>query len=169
VDEGGSSDSGCFCGADEIHRYWRKMGSALLDRVELRVPVNNPGILVGGGEMEEDSAVIRKRVTTAVEIQRERFKSAEPGLTARRNAGMPPGRIEKLCPLSKKAEGAFVLAAGKLGLSGRACHGIKKIARTIADLEGKDTIDSSHILEAIEHRRFGDDPYDIFLTQAPGR
>jgi magnesium chelatase family protein len=51
--------------------------------------------------------------------------------------------------------------AGRLHLSGRGISRVLKVARTIADLEGKDTIDTVHILEAIQHRRFGDDPYDI--------
>jgi magnesium chelatase family protein len=49
----------------------------------------------------------------------------------------------------------------KLGLSGRAFHGILRVARTIADLEGREAIDAVHILEAVQHRRLGDDPYDI--------
>jgi magnesium chelatase family protein len=164
ADESGKeADSGCFCSGDEIRRYWRKMGSALLDRIDLRVPVRSQGALAGGGEKEENSAEIRKRVIAAVEIQRERFK--ESNLVAeqvvRRNSRMSPGQIEKFCPLTKKAGEAFILAATKLGLSGRACHGIRKIARTIADLEGKESLDTAHILEAIQHRRLGDDPYDI--------
>jgi magnesium chelatase family protein len=52
----------------------------------------------------------------------------------------------------------------KLGLSGRAYHGILRVARTIADLEGRDSIDAGHILEAVQHRRQGDDPYDILMS-----
>ena len=153
-------ESGCFCSADEIHRYWRKLGSALLDRIELRVPVHAPGVLSPGGKSEEGSAVIKKRVLAAVEIQRKRFKKSD----VRRNARMSPPLIEKFCTLTDKAENAFTLAAAKLGLSGRACHGILKIARTIADLEGRDSIDTVHILEAVQHRRLGDDPYDILSS-----
>ena len=152
-----SEDSGCFCTADEIRRHWRKLGSALLDRVGLRVPLRAPGVLAPGGREEECSAVIARRVLAAVETQRERFR----GQAVRRNERMSPAQIEKYCPLSERAANAFGVAAEKLCLSGRACHGILKIARTIADLEGKAAIDSAHILEAVQHRRFGDDPYDI--------
>ena len=151
------SDSGCLCSADEIRRYWKKLGGALLDRIDLRVPVRAPGVLKPTGEGEERSEEIRQRAIEAVEIQRERFK----GSNIRRNSRMLPGQIGKYCQLTKKAEEAFILAAAKLGLSGRACHGILKISRTIADLEKKDAIDAVHILEAVQHRRFGDDPYDI--------
>jgi magnesium chelatase family protein len=152
-----NAGAGCFCSNDEINRYWRKLGSALLDRVDLRVPVCASGILTPGGQPEEKSAEIRRNVTKAVEIQTERFKGA--GL--RRNSGMLPGHIEKFCALPKKAEEAFTLAAAKLSLSGRACHSILKVARTIADLEESASIKTEHILEAVQHRRYGDDPYDI--------
>ena len=158
---GAFGSSGCFCGPDEIRRYWRKLGSALLDRIELRVPVRAPGVLVPGGEREERSRDIALRVQAAVEIQRERFKTS--GI--RRNSRMLPGQIDRFCPITDRASEAFTLAAAKLGLSGRACHGILKIARTIADLEGKDSLDTVHILEAVQHRRFGDDPYDIISAR----
>jgi magnesium chelatase family protein len=63
--------------------------------------------------------------------------------------------------MSEKAEGAFRKAVAKLGLSGRAYHGILRVARTIADLDGRDTIETEHILEAVQHRRLGEDPWDI--------
>ena len=151
------ADTGCFCSPDEIRRYWRKIGSALLDRVELRVPVSAPEVLAPGAEREEKSADISRRVLAAVEIQKERFK----GSAIRRNSRMLPDRVEKFCPITDRASEAFRVAGAKLGLSGRACHGILKVARTIADLEEKDSLDTAHILEAVQHRRFGDDPYDI--------
>jgi magnesium chelatase family protein len=152
-----SADSGCLCSPDEIRRYWKKLGGALLDRIDIRVPVRAPGVLKPAGEGGENSDEIRRRVIETVEIQRDRFK----GSNIRRNSRMLPGQIDKYCRMTKKAEEAFILAAAKLGLSGRACHGILKISRTIADLEKKETIDTVHILEAVQHRRFGDDPYDI--------
>ena len=161
-----TGESGCFCTPDEIRRYWRKLGSALLDRIELRVPVVAPGVLSSRTEPEESSAEIRKRVLAAVSIQRERFKTRlSSAREVRRNARMFPGQIEKFCPLTDRAAGAFNIAASRLGLSGRACHGVLKIARTIADLEGKDSLDTVHILEAIQHRRYGDDPYDIITAK----
>jgi magnesium chelatase family protein len=79
----------------------------------------------------------------------------------RRNALIPAGKIETLCPLSDKAHSAFQKALAHLGLSGRAYHGILRVARTIADLEGKEIIATAHILEAVQHRRYGEDPYEI--------
>jgi len=154
------TDSGCFCSPEEINRYWRKFGGALLDRVEIRVAVLPPKIEEMSGQgrcAEETSAAIARRVRTAVEIQRRRFS----GTPIRRNALLPAGRAEALCPMSEKAQGAFHTAVAKLGLSGRAYHGILRVARTIADLEGRETIETEHVLEAVQHRRLGEDPWDI--------
>jgi magnesium chelatase family protein len=78
---------------------------------------------------------------------------------------MFPSQIDQFCPLSPRAGEAFRAAAAKLGLSGRAYHGVLRVARTIADLEGKDMLDAVHILEAVEHRRLGEDPYDILTRR----
>lgn len=157
--EGSTKGNGvaCFCTPEEIHRYWRKFGAALLDRVELRVGVQSTGLNRTGQTHEETSAEIAQRVRRAVEIQRDRFGETP----VRRNARMSPGMIERYCALSDKAEQVFVGALAKLGLSGRAFHGVLRVARTIADLEGKDQILPVHILEALQHRRMGEDPYDI--------
>ena len=155
------TDNTCFCSPEEINRYWRRFGGALLDRVEIRVAVLPPKIEEMSGHnnngSEEKSAEIAQRVRVAVEIQRRRFK----GTDIRRNALLPAGKAAALCPMSEKAESAFHKAIAKLGLSGRAYHGILRVARTIADLEGRDPIETEHILEAVQYRRFGEDPWEI--------
>jgi len=171
----------CFCSPEEINRYWRRFGGALLDRVEMRVAVLPPKIEEMGRQissvpnstafasyaaenktayLNEKSIDIARRVQSAVDIQRDRFK----GTSIRRNAMLPAGKITALCPMNEKAENAFHAAVAKLGLSGRAYHGILRVARTIADLEGKDIIETEHILEAVQHRRLGDDPWDIMTV-----
>ncbi|MDR0494515.1 MAG: YifB family Mg chelatase-like AAA ATPase [Treponema sp.] len=149
----------CLCSPEEISRYWRKFGGALLDRIEIRAAVIPPRLseIGNSGAAEESGAAIAKRVGAAVAIQRRRFK----GMGIRRNALIPAGKIETLCPMSERAHGAFHKALAHLGLSGRAYHGILRVARTIADLDAKDTIDTVHILEAVQHRRYGEDPYEI--------
>ena len=151
----------CFCSTEAIHRYWRKFGGALLDRVELRVAVGSPELGNTGRGSEETSAEIARRVKRAVEIQGERFK----GVPVRRNARMPPALMDRFCLPSEAAEKALMAGAEKLGFSGRAYHGILRIARTIADLEGKGAIETVHVLEAIQHRIQGEDPYDILSPE----
>ncbi|GMO32204.1 MAG: YifB family Mg chelatase-like AAA ATPase [Termitinemataceae bacterium] len=161
TEEGNFSGGGCFCSGEEIHRYWRKFGGALLDRMELRVAVNNPKISLTQKTKEESSKLIAARVQTAVNIQQERYKST--GI--RRNSGLTAGLLEKYCNMEQEARRALNTAASKLNLSGRAIHAVLRVGRTIADLESIDCVKKEHILEAIQHRRQGDDPYDIFQTQ----
>jgi magnesium chelatase family protein len=150
----------CLCSPEEINRYWRKFGGALLDRIELRVPVTAPNIHEIGiprAAGEESSGDIALRVKKAVDIQRLRYKN----LGIRRNASIPAGKIEALCPIDDQAHSAFHKALTRLGLSGRAYHGILRVARTIADLDNSEIIGTAHILEAVQHRRYGEDPYEI--------
>jgi magnesium chelatase family protein len=150
----------CLCSSEKINLYWRKFRGALLDRVEIRVAILPPKIEEMGTRNdsgEEPSAVIARRVQAAVEIQTRRYR----GTSVRRNALLPAGMIGAFCPLSDKAESAYHKALSRLGLSGRAYHGILRVARTIADIEASEVIEIEHILEAVQHRRFGDDPWDI--------
>jgi magnesium chelatase family protein len=153
------SGGNCFCSPEEIYRYWRKFGGALLDRIELRTAVPPPDF--GGAAKSESSRAVAARVAKAVAIQRRRFA----GSLCRRNARMQSGHIGRFCTLSEAAGQAFRKAAEHLALSGRGCHGVLKTARTIADLEGEETIGADHILEAVSFRRQGDDPYDILSEQ----
>jgi len=158
------SASGCLCSPEEVNRYWRKFGGALLDRVEIRAAVLPPKIEEMNANcenLEEKSAVIACRVKKVIEIQQARFK----GTGIRRNAMIPAGKASAMCPMNMKAESAFHTAVSKLGLSGRAYHGILRVARTIADLDCKESIETEHILEAVHHRRFGDDPWDILSME----
>jgi magnesium chelatase family protein len=159
-EEGGAgyAAAGCYCSGDEIARYWRKFGGALLDRMELRVPVNTPGIAELSRAPEESGEAVAARVKRAVEIQRKRFY----GMNTRRNSGMDTAAIDRFCPLDGEALRAFTGAVEKFSVSGRAYHGILRVARTIADLEASDSISAEHITEALQHRRQGDDPYDVF-------
>jgi len=154
----------CLCSPDEINRYWRKFGGALLDRIEIRValvPPKTADIGTAAARNGERSADIARRVQAAVNIQQKRFK----GMGIRRNALIPAGTIDALCPMTAQAKSAFHKALARLGLSGRAYHGIIRVARTIADLEGREIIDTTHILEAVQLRRYGDDPYEIITAE----
>jgi magnesium chelatase family protein len=151
----------CLCSPDDINRYWKKFGGALLDRIELRVAVVPPKLNKSDSPPEEPGKDIARRVQAAVEIQRLRYRN----MGIRRNALIPAGKIETFCPMNQQAQDAFHKALTRLGLSGRAYHGILRVARTLADLDGKDSINAVHILEAVQHRRYGEDPYDIITME----
>ncbi|MDR0504168.1 MAG: YifB family Mg chelatase-like AAA ATPase [Treponema sp.] len=159
-----SAGSSCFCSPEEINRYWRRFGGALLDRVEIRVAVLPPKIEEMSTRRNacekngcSSSAEIARRVRAAVEIQRRRFK----GTGIRRNALLPAGRASVFCPMSAEAEGGLHRTASKLGFSGRAYHGVLRVARTISDLAGREIIEMEDMEEAIQFRRLGEDPWDI--------
>jgi magnesium chelatase family protein len=149
----------CFCSPEEINRYWRKFGGALLDRVEIRTAILPPKIseISISSASGESSTVIAERVKAAVNIQQHRYKRT--GI--RRNTLLGSDKIKAFCPMSQKAENTLQKAISRLGLSGRAYHGIIRVARTIADLEAKEVLETEHVLEAVQHRRLGDDPWDI--------
>jgi len=161
------TQNACLCSPEEINRYWRKFGGALLDRVEIRAAILPPKAEQmsrqnGGIHNTGESKEFARRVSAAVEIQRYRFN----GMKIRRNALIPASKASQMCQMNGKAENALLTAISKLGLSGRAYHGILRVARTIADLEGKDSIEAEHILEAVHHRRLGEDPWEILSVNA---
>jgi len=97
----------------------------------------------------EPSEAIRERVDRARERQRERFAN-RPGLYA--NAHMGPRDLRTHCRVSEGADALLKTAITRLGLSARAYHRMLKIARTIADLDGKVALESTHVSEAIQYR-----------------
>ncbi|MFA6505983.1 MAG: YifB family Mg chelatase-like AAA ATPase [Treponemataceae bacterium] len=156
----GKEKGACFCSSDEVARHWRRLGAALLDRIDLRVPLSpTPDVRPAVEPSEnESSRVIASRVRKAIETQRERYR----GLSVRRNARLGPGLIEQVCALDESAASAFSTACDRLGFSGRARHAVLRVALTIADLDGAERIARDHVLEAVQHRRYGDDPFDVF-------
>ena len=149
----GRSGRVCACSPVEIHRYWRRMGGALLDRVELRVPVEP----VAAARMceappRDEGRRIAERVAEAAAVQRRRH--AGRGFTW--NARIPAGMVDELCPIDEQGRMALLGSSERLGISSRAFHAVLRIARTIADLDGEPRIRERHLLEAVEHRKYGD-------------
>ena len=93
---------------------------------------------------------MRRQVERAQQIQRERF--AGSGICY--NSQIPPGEIAAYCKTSEGAEKMLQGAFEKLHLSGRACNRILRVARTAADLAGKEQIEEEEIAEAIGYRSF---------------
>jgi magnesium chelatase family protein len=148
----GKKQATCFCSTLEISRYWRKLGGALLDRVDLRIPLEPVCFdeLSESDEVEESSATVRRRVAEAVRIQRARYT----GLSFSRNAHIPAGLVDRFCALDPDGRSALLTAAEQFSLSSRAFHSILKVARTIADLAACRRISKDHLLEAVQYRRY---------------
>jgi magnesium chelatase family protein len=156
----GRKGKACLCSIQELQRYRRKLGGPLLDRIDIRVPVEPTPLEILLGPAGEPSADVRARVEAAIRIQADRYRgeARNPGgsRAASLNARLEPGRIERYCRLEPEAARAFQFAVQRLSLSSRACHSILKVARTIADLAGRTDIGEEQVLEAVQHRRLGD-------------
>ncbi len=149
----GRSGRVCACSPVEIHRYWRRMGGALLDRVELRVPVEPVAAArMCEAPLRDEGRRIAARVAEAAAVQRRRH--AGRGFTW--NARIPAGMVDEICPIDEPGRLALLDAAERMAISSRAFHAVLRIARTIADLEGSPDIREQHLLEAVEHRKYGD-------------
>ncbi|MBU0936829.1 MAG: YifB family Mg chelatase-like AAA ATPase [Spirochaetes bacterium] len=142
----------CLCSAGEIQRYWKRLGAPLLDRVDLRIPVQAcaPEALATGAA--EASADIRSRVLQARVIQAARYRDTDYVL----NGQLDVSGIDRFCRLSAASRHLMQEGAARDGLSGRAWHSIVRVARTIADLAGVQDVSAEHLQEAWQFRRYGD-------------
>ncbi len=145
----GTDDNKCNCSENAISRYIGQISGPLLDRIDLHIEVKPVEYKkISSDEKEESSKTIRERVNKAREIQLKRYEN----LNIYSNSELTPALIEKFCKLDVSCKQVLKKAFEALDLSGRAYGRILKVARTIADLDGKENIEQSHILEAIQYR-----------------
>ncbi|MDV7696764.1 YifB family Mg chelatase-like AAA ATPase [Chryseobacterium soli] len=133
----------------EMQRYMNKLSGPLLDRIDIHIEVQKVEFeKLSEKRKGEKSTDIRARVLLARDMQNERYKD----LNISYNAQMGPKEIEAFCDLDDTSFSLIKLAMEKLNLSARAYDRILKVSRTIADLEGSDSILSHHVSEAIQYR-----------------
>lgn len=134
----------------EMQRYLSKISGPLLDRIDIHIEVTPvPFDKLSEERRGEPSKIIRARVTKARELQEARFETYQ-GIHY--NAQMGVKQIRKYCKLDEASLQLLKTAMERLNLSARAYDRILKVARTIADLEGSETINGTHIGEAIQYR-----------------
>ena len=140
----------CTCSPGTVHRYMGRISGPLLDRIDMHIEVTpvNPDELQSAAEGER-SAVIRERVMRAREVQRRRFEGVEGVHT---NARMNSAMVRTYCVLDAQSDQLLRRAMERLALSARAYDRILKVARTIADLAGREQITAADIAEAIGYR-----------------
>jgi magnesium chelatase family protein len=140
----------CRCSDVDVDRYRSRVSGPLLDRIDLHLEIPAvPYPELVAVSAEEPSTAVRTRVERARAVQRARFAS-EQGIHA--NAHMTARHLRRYCALAPAVEALLRQAVQRLGLSARAYHRILKIARTIADLDGADSLDTGHVSEAIQYR-----------------
>jgi magnesium chelatase family protein len=138
----------CVCTAAERSRYLGRLSRPLLDRIDLHVELPALSHAELGASSGEPSAAVRGRVQAARERQRARLR----GLKIRVNAELNARQIRRFCPVPIEAQRLLAAAMTRLGLSARGHDRVLKVARTIADLEGADGIDTEHCAEALQYR-----------------
>lgn len=141
----------CRCTEKEVRAYLNRISRPLLDRMDLCVQVSRPsyGDLQDTGETSE---VIRRRVEEAYEIQRERFA----GTGIRFNARIPASELDRYCPMEDNAAVFLRRVYEKMSLSARGLHSIRRVARTVADLDHSEKIRQAHLGEAVLYRSVQD-------------
>ena len=139
----------CTCSENQVEQYMRRISGPLLDRIDMYLEV--PSVeyeAMRRKDTPESSAVIRQRVNAARQVQKQRFAGTEVSC----NAYMTPAMIGRYCQLDDAGERLMQGAFDRLGLTGRSHDRILRMARTIADLEGSEHIEASHLAEAIQFR-----------------
>jgi magnesium chelatase family protein len=123
-------------------RYKTKISAPLLDRIDIYVQMDESGI---DDARDINSKQMQAKVLKAFIAQKERGQEEL-------NGKMDDGSIERFCTLSGEAEEILKNAASRFGLSHRGIGKLKRVARTIADLDGADAIDKTHMLKSLSFR-----------------
>jgi len=145
----GDPERACTCSLGMIQRYRKRISGPLLDRIDINIEVPRvPYEKLSQMRAGEPSAAIRARVEAARARQNARFQ----GTGIRCNADMGPADIRRFCVLSSEGQSLMRTAMRQMHLSARAYHRVLKVSRTIADLEGSDTVQTHHLAEALQYR-----------------
>jgi magnesium chelatase family protein len=139
----------CLCSARSVEQYWKKFSGPLLDRIDIRVPVFPPGNPQSAEQKfaltDASTESLRNDIARAVAAQRRRQGVYNSALLAE--------GVSRYCALSPDAENTLAEAAIMYGFSSRSTASCRKIARTIADMAGNETISIEHIREAVFFRK----------------
>lgn len=140
----------CVCSPMVVQKYLSRISGPLLDRIDIHIEVVPvPFDKLSELKESETSETVRQRVINGRKVHELRFAKHE---TIHCNAQMGSKQIREYCTLDSTCQQLIKTAMEKLGLSARAYDRILKVSRTIADLEGSETIQTHHLAEAIQYR-----------------
>ena len=140
----------CVCPPGTVQKYLNKISGPLLDRIDIHVEVTPVSYNELAAERKsEKSENVRVRVIKARAIQEKRFKEND-GVHC--NAQIGSKQLREVCKIDEAGNQLLKTAMEKLGLSARAYDRILKVARTIADLDESEKIETNHLAEAIQYR-----------------
>jgi magnesium chelatase family protein len=147
----GHPNGKCRCTPDQVSRYRAKISGPVLDRIDIQIDVpalpHEDLMRQAGGE---SSSAVRERVNSAHRLQLRR--QGKP------NARLSAGEVDEFCVTDVASQSLLRQAIERLDLSARAYHRILKVARTIADIAGAESIGVKHVSEAVQYRRFDRQP-----------
>lgn len=144
------SQQTCRCTPHDLKRYQARFSGPILDKIDLMLRIEAVEISALAGKTAENSHVVKKRVTAAFHLAQKRYL-ATPYSS---NAQLDSQAVLSLCQIESAAKQMLDLMANYKKLSTRGYFKIFKVARTIADLAQKDTIQKTDILEAFSYRDF---------------
>ncbi len=147
----GFEDSGhtCQCAPYQVQRYVNRISGPLLDRMDLYVESRRVEYEdLTAKRRSDNTEQVKANVSKARKIQQSRYS----GTSIKTNAEIKPASIQKYCLLDKEAEIIMKEAFVKMKLSARGYHRILKVARTIADLDSSEMIETHHLAEALQFR-----------------
>lgn len=147
----GDPKKACVCMPGQISRYEKRVSGPILDRIDIHInvpSVDTQKLLEKPKENIESSQSIQRRVQKARDIQSNRFAET----TIRNNAEMATKDVKKYCTLSPECLAMLRGAIANMNLSARSYFKVIRVARTIADLEDKESISTLHLAEALQYR-----------------
>jgi magnesium chelatase family protein len=150
----------CSCTPQQIAYYLSRLSGPLMDRLDIQIPV--PALAyeeLAAPPKAEGSEAVRLRVNAARSRQQARLKAAASGIHC--NALMGPREIQAHCAVDPAGQALLKLAVERLGLSARGFDRLLKVARTIADLDEAEKIQSKHLAEAIQYRSLDRSPSEV--------
>ena len=143
------SSKECHCNPYQIQKYREKISGPLLDRIDIHIEV--PALKyreLTGKDDGESSKDIKERVEKSRGFQIQRFKNTGMYFNSQMNHRM----IRKFCSLNDETKNLLKVAIDELGISARAYDKVLKVAKTIADLAGSESIREEDVSEAIQYR-----------------
>ncbi len=145
----GSRMKKCRCSEHEIRKYLARVSGPLLDRIDIQVEVDAvPVAEVASAPAAEGTRAVRERVQRARDRQAQRFA----GTPYHCNAQLPASALDAFCLMTEEARKLLTLAMDRFGMSMRAYDRLRRVAQTIADLSGEETVTPACMAEAVQYR-----------------
>lgn len=139
----------CTCSQKAVSAYLNRVSGPMLDRLDLHIEVPPVDFeALSGNEQSETSAEIRQRVNAARKLQQQRYEGTGISCNARLTSAM----IREHCLLTEGSTQALKSAFERLNMSARAYDRVLKVARTVADLDNSEVIQTAHVMQAIQLR-----------------